>query len=93
MASYTQGGAWAWHAEDELGVIRVGARADVVVWSSNLYALGADELLGERADLTIVNGAVVHDARREFAEEPPVEAAAAYATKGVPFSAHSTCSH
>lgn len=64
-----------------------------MVWSSNLYALGADELLGERADLTIVNGAVVHDARREFAEEPSVEAAAAYATKGVPPSAHSTCSH
>ncbi|GAA3274769.1 amidohydrolase [Paenarthrobacter aurescens] len=93
IRAYTHGGAWAWHAEDELGVIRVGARADVVVWSANLYALGADELLGERADLTIVNGAVVHDARKEYGEEPPVQATAAYATNGVPSAAHSTCSH
>jgi predicted amidohydrolase YtcJ len=93
IRAYTQGGAWAWHAEDELGVIRVGARADVVVWSANLYALEASALLGERADLTIVNGTVVHDARREFTEEPPVPAAAAHATQGIPSSAHSTCSH
>lgn len=66
LRAYTQGGAWAWHAERELGVIREGARADVVVWSSKLYGLEAAELLGERADLTIVGGKVVHDAHHEL---------------------------
>ncbi|HEY6800782.1 MAG TPA: amidohydrolase family protein, partial [Agromyces sp.] len=69
-------GAWAWHAEDSLGVLRVGARADLVTWSSNLYDLERDptRLLGERADLTIVAGEIVHDAAdaEVLAEPPPV---------------------
>lgn len=93
LRAYTQGGAWAWHAENELGVIRVGARADVVVWSANLYALEAEELLGERADLTIVGGAVVHDARREYGEEPPVPAGAAHAGHGVLAGSPTGCAH
>lgn len=93
LRAYTQGGAWAWHAENELGAIRVGARADVVVWSANLYALEAEQLLGERADLTIVGGTIVHDARREHEVEPPVPASAAQAGHGVPADSHSTCAH
>lgn len=84
LRAYTQGGAWAWHAEDELGVIRVGARADVVVWSANLYRLEAPELLGERADVTIVGGAVVHDAHHELSDAPPVHASAAHAGHRAP---------
>ncbi|MET3919750.1 amidohydrolase [Arthrobacter sp. UYEF20] len=93
LCAYTQGGAWAWHAENDLGVIRVGAKADLVVWSANLYALEAEELLGERADLTIVGGAVVHDAHREYGEEPPVPASAAHAGHGVPTGSHTGCAH
>ncbi|MEL4319886.1 amidohydrolase [Leifsonia sp. YIM 134122] len=75
LRGYTTEGAWAWHAEDSLGVVRVGARADLVTWSSNLYELEPDpsRLLGERADLTIVAGEIVYDATDAAAlpEAPP----------------------
>lgn len=63
LRGYTAEGAWAWHAEHELGVLRVGAKADLVVWSDDLYA-HADEpagLLEQQAALTVVGGEVVHD--------------------------------
>ena len=64
LRGYTADGAWAWHVEDSLGGVRVGARADLVTWSSNLYDLEPDpaRLLTERAALTIVAGDIVHDA-------------------------------
>ena len=65
LRGYTVAGAWAWHAEGSLGIIRRGTAADLVTWSSNLYELETDptRLLTERADLTIVAGEIVHDAR------------------------------
>lgn len=72
ITGYTREGAWAWHAEDRLGELRVGADADLVVWSDDLYRF-ADEpagLLEQRADLTIVGGQVVHDAAVAGAPEP-----------------------
>ncbi|GAB3586477.1 amidohydrolase [Leifsonia lichenia] len=64
IRGYTREGAWAWHSEHDLGVIRVGAKADVVAWSDDLYTHEGDPsgLLDQRADLTIVGGEVVHDA-------------------------------
>lgn len=64
LRGYTREGAWAWHAEQELGVLRVGAKADVVAWSGDLYTHEGDPsgLLDQRAALTIVGGEVVHDA-------------------------------
>ncbi len=73
IRGYTAEGAWAWHAEDELGVLRVGARADLVAWSDNLYD-HEDEpaaLLDQRAALTIVDGVVVHDAATASPASPP----------------------
>ena len=63
LRGYTAEGAWAWHAEHELGVLRVGAAADLVVWSANLYDMEQDPaaLLGQHAALTIVAGKIVHD--------------------------------
>ncbi|MFT3797833.1 amidohydrolase [Microbacterium sp.] len=64
IRGYTAEGAWAWHSENELGTLRVGARADLVAWSDNLYAHEHEPaaLLQQHAALTIVDGVVVHDA-------------------------------
>lgn len=68
LRAYTQSGAWAWHAENELGSLRIGARADLVVWSANLYDLQASELLDQRADFTMVDGEIIHDSTSESGE-------------------------
>ena len=62
---YTKEGAWAWHRESEYGNLNVGAKADVVVWSSNLHdhAENPDALLGQNSLLTIVDGEIEYDAR------------------------------
>ncbi len=62
---YTKEGAWAWHRESEYGNLNVGARADVVVWSSNLHdhAENPDALLSQNSLLTIVDGEIEYDAR------------------------------
>lgn len=64
LRGYTAEGAWAWHAEQDLGVVRVGAKADLVAWSDNLYDHEQDPagILDQRANLTIVAGEIVHDA-------------------------------
>ncbi|MFE4949516.1 amidohydrolase [Leifsonia sp. NPDC056665] len=69
IRGYTREGAWAWHAEGDLGVLRVGARADVVAWSADLYEHEGDPaaLLEQQAALTVVGGEVVHDADRDAA--------------------------
>lgn len=73
LAGYTREGAWAWHAEQELGVIRVGAAADLVAWSSDLYELQDEPaaLLDEHAALTVVGGEIVHDATASGAVREP----------------------
>ena len=70
LRGYTRDGAWAWHAEQELGIVRRGALADLVVWSGDLYEHESDPaaLLQQHAALTIVGGEVVHDA----AESAPI---------------------
>lgn len=62
LYGYTREGAWAWHHEGDLGVLAVGARADLVVWSADLYQLDPVGLLDQQAELTVVGGEVVHDA-------------------------------
>ena len=64
LRGYTREGAWAWHSELDLGVIRPGALGDLVVWSDDLYRHADDPaaLLEQRAELTIVGGRVVYDA-------------------------------
>ena len=62
---YTKEGAWAWHRESEFGALQIGAKADVVVWSSNLHdhAKNPDALLDQHSLLTVVDGVIEHDAR------------------------------
>jgi predicted amidohydrolase YtcJ len=64
LHGYTAEGAWAWHREDDFGVIKRGAAADLVAWDQDLYALEQDPtaLLSARAEATWVAGTLVHDA-------------------------------
>lgn len=61
LFGYTRQGAWAWHAENNLGMLKVGAKADIVAWSADLYQLDPAGILEQRADLTIVAGEIVHE--------------------------------
>ena len=72
ITGYTREGAWAWHAEDRLGSLQVGADADLVVWSDDLYAHANEPagLLEQRADLTFVGGEVIFDADAAGVTEP-----------------------
>lgn len=96
LRGYTAEGAWAWHAEHDLGVLRVGAKADLVVWSDDLYAHAQDPaaLLEQQAALTVVGGEVVHDvgssgpgggrARPGVGHYGAVSHCSAHASHGVP---------
>ena len=64
LQAYTVHGARAWHAEGDRGRISTGLLADLVVWSSDLYAYqeSPDGLLDQHAELTLVGGTVAHSA-------------------------------
>ncbi|MBK0418332.1 amidohydrolase [Leucobacter sp. CSA1] len=70
IRAYTRGGAEAFHHEDALGMLREGYLADLVVWSGDLYGMEPAEILEQRADLTIVGGEAIHDARGELGGAP-----------------------
>ncbi|HEX2021379.1 MAG TPA: amidohydrolase [Candidatus Thermoplasmatota archaeon] len=57
LRAYTAGAAWAAFAEEEVGTLREGALADLVVLSRDPRA-GLD---GVDVDLTVVDGRVVHE--------------------------------
>ena len=62
LEAYTVHGARAWHAERDRGRIETGLLADLVVWSSDLYDHENEPsgLLEQRAEVTMVGGAVAH---------------------------------
>lgn len=62
LEAYTVHGARAWHREDEVGRVRPGMLADLVVWSGDLLAHEGDPsgLLHEHAEATIVGGRIEH---------------------------------
>ena len=64
LQAYTVHGARAWHAEGDRGRISTGLLADLVVWSSDLYAYeeSPDGLLDQHAELTLVGGTIAHSA-------------------------------
>ena len=57
---YTAGGAYAAFAEDELGRIRVGYRADLTVLDGDPVACEPADLLTMQVLMTVVDGKVVH---------------------------------
>ena len=60
LRAYTAGSAYVTH-DDDAGVLRPGARADVVVLDRDLFAGPDDEIATARVDLTVVDGRVVHE--------------------------------
>jgi predicted amidohydrolase YtcJ len=58
---FTSSAAFARFAEDELGTIRAGKRADLSAFSVDLMTAPAEAIPKGRAVLTVVDGAVVHE--------------------------------
>jgi predicted amidohydrolase YtcJ len=59
IAAFTRGAAYAEFAEDSRGMLAVGRRADVTVFSGKLAP--DKSLLDLQIDYTIVDGEIVHD--------------------------------
>src|SRR5262245_31196073 len=62
LRGFTKDAAFAMFAEDELGVIAPGMRADFTVFDRDLRSCAEDELLTARVLLTIVGGRVAYAA-------------------------------
>jgi len=60
LRAYTAGSAYSIFADGDRGGLEVGKRADLVVWSDDLFAVEPAALLKARADLTVVGGQIVH---------------------------------
>jgi predicted amidohydrolase YtcJ len=68
---HTMGSAYAAHEEDMRGSIEVGKNADFVVWSDDLYTIPTDKIRDAKAELTIVEGQIVHKASDTVMEVVP----------------------
>ena len=63
LALFTSGPAYAAFAEDELGTIEVGKRADFSAFSVDLMTAPVEAIPKGRAVLTVVDGEIVYDGR------------------------------
>jgi len=61
LRSFTAGAAFAAFAEDRLGILKPGFRADLTIVDRDLFQAKPQDLLATRATITIVDGAVVHE--------------------------------
>lgn len=60
LRAYTAGSAWVNRREEMTGTIRVGAAGDLVVLSTDPFALAEHEIGGVTVDRTYVDGECVH---------------------------------
>jgi predicted amidohydrolase YtcJ len=61
LRAYTAGSAHAAHAEGEVGMIRPGYLADLVVLSEDILSLDPARIAETNVDLTVVGGRVVYE--------------------------------
>ena len=61
LRGYTAGSAYAAFAEDRLGILKPGLRADVTVVDRDLFRVTPKELLAARVVMTIVDGDVAYE--------------------------------
>jgi predicted amidohydrolase YtcJ len=67
LRGFTQDAAWAMFAEQDLGRIAAGFRADFTVFDRDLLACSEAELLTAKVLLTVVDGRIVYDAGADSA--------------------------
>lgn len=60
LRSFTAEAAYAAHLEADLGMLRAGKLADLVVLSRDIMQVAADEIPGTQVVLTMVGGRIVH---------------------------------
>jgi predicted amidohydrolase YtcJ len=61
LRAHTAGSAFAAFAEDRLGILKPGFRADVTIVDRDLFRVGPKELLAARVVMTIVDGTAVFE--------------------------------
>ncbi len=71
VRAYTIDAAYLIDAEDFIGSIEVGKRADLIVLDRNLFESTPDEIAETNVLATMVNGKVVHEEAVNWGEEQP----------------------
>jgi predicted amidohydrolase YtcJ len=61
LKGFTAGAAFAAFAEDKVGILKPGLRADLTIVDRDLFMAKNPELLATRVLMTVVDGAVVYD--------------------------------
>jgi predicted amidohydrolase YtcJ len=61
LRAFTAGPAYASFAEDRLGILKVGRRADVTVVDRDLFKIPSEDLLKVKVRMTIVEGEPVYE--------------------------------
>jgi hypothetical protein len=61
LRSFTWAGAYAAHAEKDLGTLQAGKLADMVLLSQDVMKVDPKEILSTRAILTVISGEIVHE--------------------------------
>jgi predicted amidohydrolase YtcJ len=64
LRAFTAGAAYAAFAEDRLGVLKPGLRADVTLFDRDLFRVPPAEILDSRIRLTVIDGEVVYESDR-----------------------------
>ena len=64
LKMFTAWAAYASFREKELGIIALGKRADITIFSGDIMTIPAPEILKVEPLVTIIDGEIVHDARR-----------------------------
>jgi predicted amidohydrolase YtcJ len=62
LRAYTSGSAWFSFEESQRGTLAPGFLADLTVLDRDVFAVDVDDILGAGAELTMVDGVVVHTA-------------------------------
>ena len=60
LRAYTANGAWLMHQEDEVGIIKPGMAADLVVLEKDLFSIAAEEVGEVAVTMTLFDGEIVY---------------------------------